>query len=98
MRTSSGGPEHGHEEEQPGDAGVSPPDNWLAAEIQAGIDDWDPGPGGFQRVLMARRKRIQVRRRNIAVGGLAVAACVLLVFTLAPPARSGVTSVASNLA
>lgn len=97
MRTSSGGPEHGHDHEQPGDAGTGPPDNWLAAEIQDGIERWDPGPGGFQRVIAARRKRIQGRRRNMAVAGLAVAACVLLVFTLAPPARSSIRSVASTV-
>lgn len=77
-------------------AGESPEkERWLLSELKSGMDDWDPGPARFERVLAVKRKRAIALRRNSLVGVLAAVACVLLLLTFAPPGAA-FQSVAGN--
>jgi hypothetical protein len=77
-------------------AGASPEkERWLLSELKSGMDDWDPGPASFGRVLEVGRRRSAARRRNSVVGVLAAVAAVLLVLAFAPPGGA-VSAVAGN--
>lgn len=77
-------------------AGASPEkERWLLSELKSGMDEWDPGPASFERVVEIGRRRAAARRRNAVVGVLAAVAGVLLVLAFAPPGGA-VSAVAGN--
>jgi hypothetical protein len=62
--------------------GPNPESQRLASELQSGIEDWDPGPGDFGRVLAKRNHRAAVRRRQYLAGGVLVTVFMLGLLSL----------------
>ncbi|HEX4216382.1 MAG TPA: hypothetical protein VIA06_23940 [Candidatus Dormibacteraeota bacterium] len=68
--------------------GPNPEFQRLASELQSGIEDWDPGPGDFERVLAARRRRAAIRHRRYLAGGIVLTVLMLGLFSFNGGPRS----------